>query len=250
MSRFAEQTALITGGAQGIGLATAMLLEQEGCQVVLFDMNVKALNEAEAQLSKMGKRPDVYALDVTDRGDLRRAMAACIQKTKRLDILVNCAGITGRTNLKTTDVSLEDFDRVMNLNVTAMLHGIQLVLPQMLKQKYGRIVNIASIAGKDGNVGMQAYSASKAAVIALTKSIGKEYAEQGVVCNALAPAVVRTAMVEALPTEQVSYMTDKIPMKRTGELEEIANMIAFMASKMCSFTTGFTFDATGGRATY
>ena len=120
----------------------------------------------------------------------------------------------------------------------------------MVRQGYGRIVNIASIAGKEGNAGMLAYSTSKAAVIGLTKTIGKEYAETGIVCNAIAPAVVRTAMVDAMPSEQVKYMTDKIPMKRTGELREVADLICFAASRSCSFTTGFTFDCTGGRATY
>lgn len=138
----------------------------------------------------------------------------------------------------------------MAVNARGVFLGCSTVLPVMLKADYGRIVNIASIAGKEGNAGMLAYSASKGAVIAMTKAIGKEYSETGITCNALAPAVVRTAMVDAMPPEQVRYMTDKIPMKRCGTISEIAALVAFIASKDCSFTTGFTFDATGGRATY
>ena len=136
------------------------------------------------------------------------------------------------------------------MNLSGIFLMCKAVLPQMRKQRYGRIINIASIAGKEGNAGMLAYSSSKAAVIGLTKVIGKEYAEEGITCNAIAPAVVRTPMVDAMPATQVKYMTDKIPMKRTGEIDEIASLAAFVASKDASFTTAFTFDATGGRATY
>ena len=139
---------------------------------------------------------------------------------------------------------------MFNVNVNGIFYFIKEVLPHMEKQKYGRIVNIASIAGKEGNAGMLAYSASKAAVIGLTKVVGKDYAETGITCNAIAPAVIRTAMVAALPEAQVKYMTDKIPMHRTGTLDEIAALASWVASKECSFTTGFCFDLSGGRATY
>jgi 3-oxoacyl-[acyl-carrier protein] reductase len=147
-------------------------------------------------------------------------------------------------------VDPENFDAVFRVNVKGIFNGCKAVLPYMTKQGYGRIVNIASIAGKEGNAGMLAYSSSKAAVIGLTKTIGKEYAESGITCNALAPAVVRTQMVEDMPPEQVKYMTDKIPMKRCGTIDEIANLVAFIASPEASFTTGFCFDATGGRSVY
>ena len=143
-----------------------------------------------------------------------------------------------------------NFDAVLSVNARGIFLGCKTVLPFMLKRNYGRIVNIASVAGKEGNAGMLAYSASKGAVIALTKVVGKDYAESGITCNAVAPAVVRTPMVDAMPEEQVRYMTDKIPMKRCGTLAEIAALVAFVASPAASFTTGFTFDATGGRATY
>ncbi len=158
--------------------------------------------------------------------------------------------LTLLAGIKTHEVDPANWDFVMAVNAKGIFLGAQSVLPTMVAQGYGRIVNIASVAGKEGNAGMLAYSASKGAVIALTKVIGKEYAETGITCNAVAPAVVRTAMVDAMPEEQVRYMTDKIPMKRCGTIAEISALVAFIASKAASFTTGFTFDATGGRATY
>ena len=168
----------------------------------------------------------------------------------RIDILVNSAGITGQTNIKSHSVSTEDLRRVFEVNFMASFFTTRAVLPWMLKRNYGRILHIASVAGKEGNAGMLAYSASKAAVIGMTKVQGKEYAETGITINALAPAVIKTPMVEAMPEAQVKYMTDKIPMKRCGTLDEISHMAAFIVSRETAFTTGFTFDMTGGRATY
>lgn len=156
----------------------------------------------------------------------------------------------GRTGLLAHEVSPDDFDFVMSVNVRGIFNGCRAALPYMLEQQYGRIVNIASIAGKEGNSGMLAYSTSKAAVIGLTKTIGKDYAEKGITCNAIAPAVVRTEMVAGMPAEQVKYMTDKIPMKRCGKVEEIAALVAYVASEEAGFTTGFCWDATGGRSVY
>ncbi|MBM3542403.1 MAG: SDR family oxidoreductase, partial [Alphaproteobacteria bacterium] len=163
---------------------------------------------------------------------------------------VNCAGITGRTNVKAHEVDLADFDEVYRVNLRAALVFSQAVLPRFLTRNYGRLLHVASIAGKDGNAGMTAYSATKAGLIGLVKSMGKDYAQTGVTVNALAPAVIRTPMVDALPQATVDYMTAKIPMGRCGELEEVAATIAWIVSPACSFTTGFTFDLTGGRATY
>jgi len=163
---------------------------------------------------------------------------------------VQCAGITGKTGITTPDVDCSNFELVMDINVKGIFLFCKYVLPHMVRRDYGRIVNIASISGKEGNAGMLAYSTSKAAVIGLTKVIGKEFAETGITVNAIAPAVVRTPMVDKMPAEQVKYMTDKIPMKRCGRREEIAGLVAFVASEEASFTTAFTFDATGGRATY
>jgi len=168
----------------------------------------------------------------------------------RIDILINSAGITGETNIKSHEVNTDNLRIVFDINFMGSYYTSKMALPIMLKNNYGRILHIASIAGKEGNAGMLAYSASKAAVIGMTKVQGKEYAETGITINALAPAVIRTPLVEAMPEAQVKYMTDKIPMKRCGTLEEVAEMVAWIVSPQCAFTTGFTFDLSGGRATY
>jgi len=250
MKRYEGQVAVITGGAQGIGLGIAQRLGSEGAAVALLDKNGALAEQAAATLTGEGVQALALAADMTRQADVEQAVAAVRERFGRIDVLVTAAGITGQTNLQTHQVDPADFDRVMELNVKAMFLCIRAVLPTMLTADYGRIVNIASISGKDGNAGMLAYSTSKAAVIGLTKVIGKEYAETGITCNCIAPAVVRTAMVDALPPEQVKYMTDKIPMKRTGEIDEIAAVAAFAASRECSFTTGFCFDASGGRTVY
>jgi 3-oxoacyl-[acyl-carrier protein] reductase len=250
MKRFEGQVAVITGGAQGIGLGIARRLGGEGAAVALLDRNAPLVAETAKALAGEGIAAAGIAVDVTQQAAVEGAVQQVLQRFARIDVLVTAAGITGQTGIQTHQVEPADFQRVLDLNVTAMFLCIRAVLPAMLKADYGRIVNIASISGKDGNAGMLAYSTSKAAVIGLTKVIGKEYAQTGITCNAIAPAVVRTAMVDALPAQQVTYMTDKIPMKRTGEIAEIAAVVAFAASRECSFTTGFTFDASGGRTVY
>jgi len=249
---FAGQVALITGGAGGIGGAVAATLARRGCKLCLTDLKQEALEKALAALKV--KCPDVEAFvveaDITDVQAAANVVRATVARWGRLDVLVQTAGITGITGVKTPDVDPANFDAVLRVNMRAIFCMCRAVLPVMVTQKYGRIVNIASIAGKEGNAGMLAYSTAKAAVIGLTKTIGKEYAETGITCNAIAPAVVQTAMVDAMPPAQVKYMTDKIPMKRCCELQEVADVICFAGSKACSFTTGFTFDVTGGRATY
>jgi len=246
-TQFRDQVAVITGGANGIGFAIAQNLAQQSAHVVLIDTQKTAVNKAARQI---GPQASAIQLDVTNEAQVTQSIAKIARKFGRIDILINCAGTTGKTNLKTHEVDFENFKFVFDVNVNGCFLMSRAVLPQMLKQSYGRILHIASIAGKEGNAGMLAYSASKAAVIGLTKVQGKEYAESGITVNALAPAVIRTAMVAALPDEQVQYMTDKIPMKRCGTLDEIANLAAYIVSPQCSFTTGFTFDMTGGRATY
>ncbi|HEY2329021.1 MAG TPA: SDR family NAD(P)-dependent oxidoreductase [Verrucomicrobiae bacterium] len=245
--RFQDQVAIITGGADGLGLALAGRLAGEGAFVAVFDFVEEKLQHARAALGSAGAD---FKVDVTDPAAVRPAVEQLIAQRSRVDILVNCAGLTGRTGIKSHEVMLDDFDRVMNVNVRGSFIMFQSVISHMLARNYGRVLHIASISGKEGNAGMLAYSASKAAVIAMAKVQGKEYAETGVTVNALAPAVIRTAMVEALPEAQVKYMTEKIPMKRCGTLDEFAAMAAFIVSPENSFTTGFTFDLTGGRATY
>jgi NAD(P)-dependent dehydrogenase (short-subunit alcohol dehydrogenase family) len=245
--RFQDHVAIITGGADGLGFALASRLAGEGAFVAVFDFADEKLERVRTALGATGAGVKV---DVTDPDAARAMVQQLVVQKGRVDILVNCAGITGRTGTKSHEVMLEDFDRVMNVNVRGSFIMFQAVISHMLARKSGRVLHIASISGKEGNAGMVAYSASKAAVIAMAKVQGKEYAETGVTVNALAPAVIRTAMVEAMPEAQVKYMTEKIPMKRCGTLDEFAAMAAFIVSPENSFTTGFTFDLTGGRATY
>jgi 3-oxoacyl-[acyl-carrier protein] reductase len=241
-----EQHAVITGGASGIGLAIAKRLHDLGVKVALCDLDPKKLDGA---AKNVGKHCRVICVDVTDLKAVETTFAELMKNTGAIDILVNSAGVTGITNVKSHEVDPADIGFVFRVNFFGSYHTARAVLPGMLRQNYGRILHIASIAGKEGNAGMMAYSASKAAVIGMTKSQGKELAETGVTVNALAPAVISTPMVEAMPPAQVAYMTEKIPMKRCGTLEEIADMAAFIVSPAASFTTGFTFDLSGGRAT-
>ncbi|MFV0415376.1 MAG: SDR family NAD(P)-dependent oxidoreductase [Chthoniobacterales bacterium] len=242
-----NQVAIITGGADGLGLALAERLAQTETCVCLLDIDAAKLKQAQA---KLGDNSRIFAVDITQAEVLAETIQKIFGEFGRIDILVNSAGITGQTNLKSHEVDLANFEHVMALNVKASFLTCRAVLPYMLKADYGRILNIASIAGKEGNAGMVAYSTSKAAVIGMTKSMGKEYAETGITINALAPAVIRTAMVAAMPDVLVKYMTDKIPMKRCGTLEEFAAMAEFIVSPQNSFTTGFCFNLSGGRAVY
>lgn len=252
--RLQGMTCIVTGAARGIGYGIAARLGLEGAaRVTVVDLDRAAVEDACATLQGVSSscQYDGKACDVGDFDAVSKVWAdVAEQNGDRLDVLVQAAGIVGATNVKTEDVDPENFDAVFRVNVRGIFNGCKAALPYMTKRGYGRIISISSIAGKEGNAGMLAYSASKAAVIGLTKTIGKEYAETGVTCNALAPAVVRTKMVDDMPEEQVKYMTDKIPMKRCGAIEEIASMVAFIASPEASFTTGFCFDATGGRAVY
>jgi 3-oxoacyl-[acyl-carrier protein] reductase len=251
---FAGQVALVTGGGGGIGAAVGTTLARRGCRVCLCDLSEGPLRTALSELQKdvPGADAMIATADVADVKAAQGAIRAAVARWGRLDVLVQCAGVTGKTGVTTDVVDPDNFDFVLRVNLRGIFCMCRAALPVMKKQGYGRIVNIASVAGKEGNAGMLAYSASKAAVIGLTKVIGKEFAEGpgDIKCNAVAPAVVRTAMVAAMPDQQVKYMTDKIPMKRCGDLHEVADTVCFAASRACSFTTGFCFDTTGGRSTY
>ena len=228
-----------------MGLSIAQALATEGARVALLDRDESLLSSLKSSFAF-----DPYVVDITSEEQVRRAIWEVNSRFGRVDILVNSAGITGITGIKSHETNIADIRKVFEVNFIGSYFTSRYALPLMLKQGYGRILHIASVAGKEGNAGMLAYSASKAAVIGMTKVQGKEYAETGITVNALAPAVVQTALVDAMPPEQVKYMTDKIPMKRCGTLAEVAGIALYIVSPQNSFTTGFTFDLTGGRATY
>jgi 3-oxoacyl-[acyl-carrier protein] reductase len=241
---------IVMGAASGIGAAASGHLAAKGVRVFGMDRNLAGMQALAENLRRDGHAIEASGADITDPASVDAAIADVARKAGQIHGLVNCAGITGATNIKGHEVSLEDFDRVYAINLRGALIVSQAILKHMLPHGYGRILHVASIAGKEGNAGMAAYSATKAGLIGLVKSIAKDYPETGITINALAPAVIRTPMVDALPDATVKYMTDKIPMRRVGELEEAAAMIAWIVSPECSFTTGFTFDLSGGRATY
>lgn len=247
MEDFNGQVAIVTGAASGIGLAIAKMLLSRGARVVLLDLNSKGLQE---EFGRYGDSALPISIDVTDQALVEKTVGDIAARYVKIDILVNCAGITGLTNMQSHEVDSDDLHKVFEINFMSSFYTSRAVLPHMISKGYGRILHIASISGKEGNVGMLAYSASKAAVICMAKVQGKEYAERGITVNALAPAVIRTPLVDNMPETQVKYMTDKIPMKRCGTLEEAANIAAYIVSPDNSFSTGFTFDLSGGRATY
>ncbi len=237
----------VVGAASGIGRAAAQELAAQGVAVACLDRDLAGARQGAAAL---GAGATAIAVDIAEDASVAPALEQARAWRGRLDALVNCAGITGKTNVPGHRVEIEDFDLVYRINLRGALLLSQAALPAMLAQKYGRLLHVASIAGKEGNAVMTAYSATKAGLIGLVKSLGKDYAESGVTINALAPAVIRTPLVDALPQATVDYMTAKIPMRRCGELDEVAKMIAWIVSPACSFSTGFAFDLSGGRATY
>ena len=242
-----EQVAIVTGAASGLGKVIAKALSAKGVTVALFDLDADELGAVRKDLAN---RAIAVPVDVTDETAVGAAVKNVIDEAGRVDILVNCAGIVGPTGIQSHEADLDDFKKVIDVNLFGCFNTFKAVIPDMLSRGYGRVLHIASISGKEGNAGMLAYSTSKAAVIGMTKVQGKEYAETGICVNALAPAVVRTPMVDKVPPEQVKYMTDKIPMKRCGTLDEVAAAVLFIVSPENSFTTAFTFDLSGGRATY
>jgi 2-dehydro-3-deoxy-L-rhamnonate dehydrogenase (NAD+) len=246
MFELTDQTALVTGAGAGIGQVIATRLAAAGARVAVADINEAS---AQAVATRIGGGAFAVAVDITDAEQVEAAIAKVIAATGSFEILVNNAGIAGRAApiWEQTDA---DWHRVMNLNINAPFYLCRAVLPHMRAHNYGRIVNIASIAGKEGNPNMVAYSASKAAIIGLTKSIAKEVATEGICINAVAPAVIRTRLLDQLTPAQVDYMVQRIPMKRTGQPEEVAAVVHFLASRDCSFVTGQCYDVSGGRATY
>jgi 3-oxoacyl-[acyl-carrier protein] reductase len=242
--------AIVIGAGDGIGRHAALLLAQRGVQVACLDRDGERATATATETERIRPGSLAVTADVTDADGLVSGIDGVIQQFGGLEILLNCAGITGMTNLKSHEVPVSDFDRVVAINLRGAFLASRAVLPTMVAAGYGRVLHVASIAGKEGNAGMVAYSATKAGLIGMVKSQGKEYATTGVTINALAPAVILTALVEAMPPEQVAYMTSRIPMGRCGTLDEVAEMIAWIVSPACSYSTGFTFDLSGGRAVY
>ncbi|MBK6396058.1 MAG: SDR family oxidoreductase [Betaproteobacteria bacterium] len=243
---FEGRTAVVTGGAAGIGLAVAKRLVLSGARVALWDLDAKALATAAAGL---GHGTLTQTLDVADAHAVERAAAATAKAFGRIDALVCSAGIAG-PNRTTWEFPVDDWKRVFDINVHGLFYCNRAIVPEMMKRDYGRIVNIASVAGKEGNPNASAYSASKAAVIGLTKSIGKELAKTGIRVNCVTPAAVRTAIFDQITQQHIDFMLSKIPMGRFGTVDEIAAMVCWLASEDCSFSTGAVFDLSGGRATY
>ena len=244
MANFNGQTAVITGGAQGIGLATAKRFIEDGCEVMIWDMDEKLGLEAAKKLNC-----HFLKMDQTDNNLVKETTEKTIKIMKKIDILVCSAGIAGPT-FPTWDYPVEELSKVFNVNVNGVFYCNKHVVKSMRENGYGRIINIASIAGKEGNPNASAYSASKAAVIALTKSLGKETADQDIAVNCITPATAKTRILDQVSQEFIDYMISKIPRNRFVKVEEIAALIAFLASKENSFTTAGVFDISGGRATY
>ena len=242
----AGQTAIVTGAAEGIGKAAAARLAGAGATVVVADLNHPG---AVAAAGQIGSAAFALQVDITDRASVEQMVTAVLARTGRIDVLVNNAGIGGRAAplWEQTD---EDWSRVLAVNLTAVFYCCRAVIGHMRERRYGRIVNVASVAGKEGNPNMTAYSASKAGVIAFTKSLAKEVATENICVNAVSPAVIRTRILDQLTQAQVDYMTERIPMHRTGTVEEVAAVIHFLVSPDASFVTGQCYDVSGGRATY
>jgi len=228
---FSGRTAVVTGGMQGIGAAIVKRLESSGARVAVWDLD----------------HPD--KTDVSNPSSVDKAVERTLQRLDKIDVLVNNAGIAGM-NKPTIDYPVEEWERVLRVNLTSQFLCCRAVAPHMVKAKYGRIVNIASIAGKEGNPNAVAYSASKAGVISLTKSLGKELAQTGVLVNCVTPAAAKTAIFDQMTQQHIDYMLSKIPMNRFVQVDEIAALVCWLASADCSFSTGAVFDISGGRATY
>jgi NAD(P)-dependent dehydrogenase (short-subunit alcohol dehydrogenase family) len=248
LKRFEGQTAIVTGGAKGIGKAVVERLAAEGAAVTIFDNDQGAMSELCAAGAAKGARIEGLRVDITDEAAVQNAIGEVASKYSRLDVMVNSAGIIGPNGVKIHDVAVTDFKKTIEVNLIGSFLMTKHSIPHMLKRGYGRILLIASVAGKEGNPKMVSYSSSKGGVIALARAAAKEYADAGITVNALCPATVLTPMVESMDPKVVEYMKSKIPMGRFGTLEEVASVTAFYVSPEASFITAQALDHTGGRA--
>jgi len=248
LTNFSGQVVLVVGAASGIGRSAAQLIASRGGTVVIADLDKAGLTSLQKELDLGDDR--VKSVDLCDQSSVQELIASVISEHSQIDALINTAGIVGPTSTKIEEFNWAAFERTVTINLFGTVWLTQAVLPHMKAKKYGRIAHVASIAGKEGNPGMHAYNASKSGMIGFIKGVAKEIAAEGITINALAPAVIRTPMNSGVTPETLAYMLGRIPMGRVGEPEEAAEMLAFMVSKACSFTTGFTFDTSGGRATY
>jgi 3-oxoacyl-[acyl-carrier protein] reductase len=245
-NRYEGRVAIVTGGADGIGKAIAIRLAEEGAKVCIFDKDIELLEKTIQEVPGSSS----FQVDISNDSAVSSAFDEVVNAEGKIDIVVHCAGIVGPNAKKITEVDVNDFDQVYAVNLRGSFSVTKYAVTHMEKQNYGRVLLFASIAGKEGNAGMTAYSATKAGVLGLTKSAAKDYAETGITINTIAPAVICTAMVDALDQWQVDYMTEKIPMKRCGTLEEVTSLACWIVSEEASFNTGAVFDLSGGRATY
>ena len=246
--KFKDKVALITGAYQGLGKGIAKRLGAQGCKLILVDIDER-VKDTEKEFNNANIDAISVIGDVSEASTANSAVEKGVSKYNKIDILVNNAGIGG-INKPLWDLPVDELDRVYAINLRGVFIFCKSVIPLMLKNKYGRIVNIASIAGKEGNPNAVPYSANKSAVIGLTKSLGKELAKTEIRVNCVTPAVVKTSILDEFTEEHINYMLEKIPIGRTGKIEEVANMVAWIASEECSFSTGAVFDISGGRATY
>lgn len=247
---YAGQVVIITGAGSGIGRSAAQLIASRGAKVICIDLNQAGIDECVDQITKAGAVAEAVALDISNQKNVMEIITALGNKHNRIDALVNCAGYPGPTGKFVENITWSDYQNVIEVNLFGAIWLTQAVLPIMKKQKYGRIVQVASIAGKEGNPKMAPYNTAKAGLIGFVKGVAKEVAVDGITINSLAPAVIATPINKNTAKETLDYMISKIPAGRLGEPSEVAEIIAFMGSKACSFTTGFTFDISGGRATY
>lgn len=248
--RFKHQVAVVSGGAEGLGKAIALRLGKEGAKLVLFDLNSLQLEKTLQEFKSEGVTAIGVKVNIAFEEEVKQGYSAAFDAFGRIDVMVNSAGIVGPTSTSILDYDVADYDKVYQVNLRGAFLMSKYALQYMTKQKYGRVLLIASIAGKEGNPFMAGYSSTKAGVIGLVKGLGKEFAEKGITVNGLAPAVIKTAMNEHTAPDQLAYMTSKIPMNRLGTVTEVAAMSSYIVSGENSFSTGFVYDISGGRATY